>query len=1190
MNNPLFPEPLVWDLLWQTTLWLLLGMVVSFLWARRPARAHRLLLLTLVAALVTPLLSQTVRLRGWGLIVRPAPLRAPVLPEFEALPLPTGARLDRTIPLDLLKKELAVLARETAVAPAVPLAPPEVAAAGETQAEAVAAFDVARLLLLGWAMGAGALALRLLLALARCWRLLACAHRVHDASLRQAACKAVARLGLRIVPLLYTADRVRSPMIWCWGRRPVLLLPADAAERAEVDWVAVFCHELAHWRRRDHRAGLLAELGVAVLCWHPLAWWAKRRLGLLCEQACDDWVLASGAAPVTYAESLLNLLPQRRPVLAQAAVSSRSGLMRRLAHILAADRKNPLVGRSWAVLSTAMVWVLVAALGLAQTRTVTADEPPAPPLAVPAPVPQQPEPAAPAPKAAGKQVITGRVLGPDGKGIADACLALVLWPRQQMPIEPMVLGEVQGDDAGKFCLEVELPGLAAWVQKILVTDSKSPALPPIGSMTLLAAAKGFGLAAVPWPSDKAILEIRLAPEQVVRGRLIDLQGQPAAGVTLSVSRLGSATSGTQNANAVVLLADQIEGDNDEDEQPRRINVNAMTNGSLMVMDKSVSMWASNGGWQVAGIDVKPLAFRNPPAGRTPWPPSVTTDARGCFTLHGIPAGKGVVLQVRDERFALQTLILPAPEKGKDVEVTRVLAPPRFLEGTVTDATSGKPVPRALLQVNPQGGHGSVRFFLDRAVVWGGADWRGRHGRGDLLSEYYVALFSDVVGQDSSDLPPLEARADDQGRFRLSLFAAGSYTLRVLGPAGESYLRRTTTVSWPREAVVRHTVSIALTRGIPVRGKVTEAGSGKAVTGARVDFWAKGLQLPAGVRQPQHVKTGADGTFRALLPPASWHLLVNAEQPEYLYQKIAVAKVVEPNPTGAKAPPTEPCFRPDGWLALDLKPRAGPQQVGISLRRAPLLRGRLVGPDGKAVGKARMLRVVQPLLHQEQRSGEFIRRLSLDLTGTIDANTLWVANQTGAGPQPALDLPDGKFAVPAPDLEESYQFYFIDAAGKLGGMARFQGKQAEGEPLTVRLASCGSAQMRVLDATGKPQADYRPQVQLLLGQQPASSSTARQRQLIDLWIESAWEHGRAPAATAVALKDLITVYEGDNFRTDAEGRITFAALIPGATYRILNVAGGVRDFRVEAGQVVELGDVRLLPPKEAPKTQPTPPAK
>jgi hypothetical protein len=59
---------LAWDYLWQSTLFLGLGLTVSMLLARRPARAHRFLLLAMLAALFSPILTQTVRRGGWGLM------------------------------------------------------------------------------------------------------------------------------------------------------------------------------------------------------------------------------------------------------------------------------------------------------------------------------------------------------------------------------------------------------------------------------------------------------------------------------------------------------------------------------------------------------------------------------------------------------------------------------------------------------------------------------------------------------------------------------------------------------------------------------------------------------------------------------------------------------------------------------------------------------------------------------------------------------------------------------------------------------------------------------------------------------------------------------------------------------------------------------------------------------------------
>ncbi len=71
-------------------------------------------------------------------------------------------------------------------------------------------------------------------------------------------------------------------------------------------------------------------------------------------------------------------------------------------------------------------------------------------------------------------------------------------------------------------------------------------------------------------------------------------------------------------------------------------------------------------------------------------------------------------------------------------------------------------------------------------------------------------------------------------------------------------------------------------------------------------------------------------------------------------------------------------------------------------------------------------------------------------------------------------------------------------------------------------------------------------------------------------------------------DFLTRLDTINYRqnptADAQGRIVFPALIPGATYRIINRgprgAHGPRvntDFTVKAGETLDLGDLRIEKP-------------
>ncbi|MEW6251927.1 MAG: M56 family metallopeptidase, partial [Planctomycetota bacterium] len=114
------------------------------------------------------------------------------------------------------------------------------------------------------------------------------------------------RLGLRRAPEVRMVGSCVSPLLWC-GLRPRLILPVrlwnelDAAGRR-----AILCHELAHLRRCDHWVRWLELLASAVYWWHPVVWWARRRIHEEADMCCDAWVtwLMPGRRRA-YAEALL---------------------------------------------------------------------------------------------------------------------------------------------------------------------------------------------------------------------------------------------------------------------------------------------------------------------------------------------------------------------------------------------------------------------------------------------------------------------------------------------------------------------------------------------------------------------------------------------------------------------------------------------------------------------------------------------------------------------------------------------------------------------------------------------------------------------------------------------------------------------------------------------------------------------
>jgi RNA polymerase sigma factor (sigma-70 family) len=265
------------------------------------------------------------------------------------------------------------------------------------------------------------------------------------------------------------------------------------------------------------------------------------------------------------------------------------------------------------------------------------------------------EPTRPAPSAGptdhGRMTISGRVLDPDGKPAAGAQLDIVGRPRTPWVVDNervnphLLLGGATTNGDGGFEL-----------------DTPRTASTRFFEVYVLAAAPGFGLGWAELNPDaaKPTAEIRLEAEQIVRGKLVDLNGQPAAGVELRVGSVG---------------------------RPKTL-------GSY----DGVSLWND----RLEGLRA--------------WPRSVTTDQEGRFKLAGIGRELTVSLEFRDPRFARQAVRIQTEAKDAPMEATMVLQPPTIIEGRVLAADTGQPMPRAVIAVAASrgqlGGMSNDRFLAD----------------------------------------------------------------------------------------------------------------------------------------------------------------------------------------------------------------------------------------------------------------------------------------------------------------------------------------------------------------------------------------------------------------------------------------------------------------------------------------------
>jgi len=339
-------ESFLWSCLWQSTIFLVAGLLGSFLLRRHSARAHRVLFLAMIAAVIVPAASIFVKHYELGLFVAETTVIQPQI-ENRAVYEPTGNISNEII--------------EGSPTPINENSYPAIIVLRTVK------FPWCSALLYAWIAASLILATRLLVTFLLGVRLLGSSLILQSEKIEQAMHLAKSKLGINKDIKVCSSSRVHSPVIWCWSRIPILLVPS-ATVSSDIDWAGVLCHELAHYKRQDHISGLLAELVACIFPWNPLLWLAKSRLISLSEQACDDWVVETGQSGTDYAESLLNLAPEGLMAFVPAVVRSKRGLAGRVRRILKDSCANPRTGAGWAVTVSIVAICIAVGVAFAQTR------------------------------------------------------------------------------------------------------------------------------------------------------------------------------------------------------------------------------------------------------------------------------------------------------------------------------------------------------------------------------------------------------------------------------------------------------------------------------------------------------------------------------------------------------------------------------------------------------------------------------------------------------------------------------------------------------------------------------------------------------------------------------------------------------------------------------------------------------
>jgi TonB family protein len=211
---------------------------------------------------------------------------------------------------------------------------------------------------------------------------------------------------------VFESDWISVPMTVGLAR-PRILLPAGWREWPADKLDAALAHERMHVRRADWAIAALAGLNCCLFWFHPLAWWLRRRLAALAEQACDDATVLELGRRECYAQTLLDMTAavrsgRGRMVWEAMAMARTAEVRNRIERILDETREIP---RGW----TRARWMAVAACSLPLFYTTVAvrvtaaqevrpapeaaSQPESGQAAAPAPQPAQSPSANPAPAA-----------------------------------------------------------------------------------------------------------------------------------------------------------------------------------------------------------------------------------------------------------------------------------------------------------------------------------------------------------------------------------------------------------------------------------------------------------------------------------------------------------------------------------------------------------------------------------------------------------------------------------------------------------------------------------------------------------------------------------------------------------------------------------------------------------------------
>ncbi len=680
----------------------------------------------------------------------------------------------------------------------------------------------------------------------------------------------------------------------------------------------------------------------------------------------------------------------------------------------------------------------------------------------------------------------GKVVGTDGKPVAGAKVFVIYYTPTHIETKPRATSTADGRFAFTMSKREFDQGekAAPWQWAFVVATA-----PGFGLGWVLAAGvetRGEILEALkatpnynPEPSIISLdSTIRLVADDVpIEGRILNLEGQPVVGARVQAIELHG---NPQNSLDAWVAAAQ---DKSADEY-----------------EVTRNLWGGFGGLHLRHW-VSQLF------------PPVVSDAEGRFRIDGVGRERIAMLQIERQGFEtrqLNVLTRPGPtyellkyRRDPNLGTTAyygakfdvVVGPSRDVVGMVRDLDTGEPLAGATIAADKLAGNPTSGIFNS-----------------------YIRTTS-----------------DGEGSYRLSGLPIGENRIRALPPADQPYLPASDNVE-VRLDREQETVDLKSKRGVWLRGRVTDAASGKPLP-ANVQYFAfrdnpSAGSLPIGQLRP--VITNADGKFAICGLPGRGILGVTLQVSEKYPRGVGAEKIIDGRDENSGVNSrddktivfrTRPsaCFSTNFHVLAEVNPAedAAEFEVDFQLQAGRSVNGTVLDPEGRP------------------------------LAGALFA---------GGGALMSWRLPplkSARFTVENVELNQPRRLSFLHTERRLAGSVLLSGNETG--PLEVKLQPWGTVTGRVLQATGEP-ADDVDLLGLLFGDNAAVAN-----------------FGLLP--------------DPNRTRTDAKGRFEIEGLAPNTPYalsasqgrRILGAV--IEQFQLAPGETKDLGDLTIHSPGAKAKPEP-----